>query len=58
MPFWFCQNGIALPFRDRLGINVTFRSALIQQICETMPDAAAIESARTGKPVAIEAVGR
>jgi hypothetical protein len=58
MPFWFCQNGIALPFRDRLGINVTFRSAPIQQICETMPADAATESARTGKPVAIEAVGR
>jgi hypothetical protein len=57
MPFLFCQNGIALPFGDRLGINVTIRTELMQQICELMTDATT-ESVRSGKPVAIEAVGR
>src|SRR5258708_28479792 len=76
-------NGIVLPFHDRLGINVTTRSVLMQQICEPMPadvrsiwlmpnsddeaflsslipdlaERFGMPSARTEKPVAIEAVG-
>jgi hypothetical protein len=64
------MNGFALPFRDRLGINVAIRSVPMQQICETMladeqstppmPNLADIAdtSARAGKPVAIKAVAR